>query len=188
MARYRLTESRLRGLIREAVKSVLNEKNWKTFAGAAIKSNDRYNDSLRNARENGETVGFDNKDLKRSGKFADAAIDALKKQYPGIVNQNGRSFEPYWNGDGIGFKAEVTEPIQGLDGKTQTLKINRVNNRNDKIDHLIYDKEGNLENAFYGINDEEYPFNDVEKEVVDDMDMFNRVGRLGYENGVGWKF
>lgn len=76
MKRYRLTESKLRGMIREAVKGMLSELDWKTYMNAANKSYERgpmfqtYADPNEQPNRN-----------ERSRRFAKAAEDALNRDY-----------------------------------------------------------------------------------------------------------
>ena len=107
--------------------------------------------------------GHNKKDLGRVGKFSDAAVKAFKEKYPEVVNQTDRKFDPYCDGYGMGYKAEHTKPAYG--GGTFTT--------------------GNEE--YYGRNvDSDYPYNDIEKDAVKDLDMFSRLGDLGYKKGKGW--
>ena len=169
----RLTESDLHKIIKESVNKVLTELDWKTYASAANKSNRRYFEN-----------GHNKKDLGRVGKFSDAAVKSFKEKYPEVVNQTDRKFDPYCDGYGMGYKAEHTKPAYG--GGTFTTKADRTsNNMSDRVDHIIYDKDGNEE--YYGRNvDSDYPYNDIEKDAVKDLDMFSRLGDLGYKKGKGW--
>ena len=58
----RLTESKLRGMINEAVNEALNEMNWKTYMAAAKKD-------------------WENGNEERAERFADAAKDAFSKEF-----------------------------------------------------------------------------------------------------------
>ena len=174
--RIRLTESQLHNIIKESVRQMLSELDWKTYASAAEKSNRRYFEK-----------GHNKKDLRRVGKFSDAAVKAFKEKYPEVVNQTDRKFDPYCNGYGMGYNAEYTYPTYN-DGRKSTIKVDRTsNNMSDRVDHIIYDKDGNEE--YYGRNvDSDYPYNDIEKNAVKDLDMFSRIGVLGYKKGKGWKY
>lgn len=74
--KYRLTENKLRGMIREAVKGVLSELDWKTYMNAAQKSYEdgpifqTYADPNERPNRN-----------ERSRRFAKAAEDALNREY-----------------------------------------------------------------------------------------------------------
>lgn len=73
--RVRLTESQLHNVIKESVKQVLSELNWKTYQNAAKKSHLKTldNDDMSNDEYYNE--------MGRRSRFKHAAEDAFNKEY-----------------------------------------------------------------------------------------------------------
>lgn len=81
--KVRLTESQLHNVIRESVKQVLSELNWKTYANAERKMSKRGNTAYW--RENGEVFPNDIRKAtnarQRASRLGDAAKDAFNREY-----------------------------------------------------------------------------------------------------------
>lgn len=98
--RIRMTESQLHNVIKESVKQVLSELDWKTYQNAAIKAKGGHVvDTLPNDKalyvRTGEKGGLDSVKAKkhyegpndinhRSRAFTNAAVRSFNKQYPSV--------------------------------------------------------------------------------------------------------
>ena len=74
--RIRLTESQLHNIIKESVKQMLSELDWKTYQNAAKKSHLKALDNYYNMPYD----EYDN-EMDRSSRFRHAAEDAFNKDY-----------------------------------------------------------------------------------------------------------
>lgn len=118
--RIRLAESQLHNVIKESVKQVLSELDWKTYASAAGKM-------YRQAREGfgkypNNEIPFDSEHgrmYNRAEKFQKAANDALRKQHgePNFkTNPKGsEEFLHYHNGEYEYKKGKGWQKKDGLD-------------------------------------------------------------------------
>ena len=94
----RLTESQLRGIVKESVKQVISELNWKTYANAAKK-----------AREQGRDSRWD---------FDRATEKALDKQYGGrhLVGTDNETYQDFHTYDDNPFSTDYDRAWRPLKG------------------------------------------------------------------------
>ena len=201
MRRYRLTESRLRGMIREAVKGMLSELDWKTYASAAEKSARRgennYNGYIYGSRKNGNKRG-------RAVDFAKAATDAFNDNFGhgegGEIGQPARagsykgriSTKQPMDPEGIINFSTVSyddgyNPYEPSTSKNNHFKSRRYSAEKRRIPSWNRDKYGeetsNQYKSFTPKSDDEIP--EYEKIGNKEMsDYFN--GNYEYQKGKGW--
>jgi hypothetical protein len=167
--KVRLTESKLHRIIKESVKAVLNELDWKTYMNAARKRKEQ-GDKIRDLyRKNGWNAPYDTSYDQKSGELEKYAQEVFQKKH----GKDGHSHQydgPYTSYRGrYSFKkgddsdAEIKAPVQRhtyYDGSFEDGRHYRYGNGtpslyagrvvDDTFDHF----EGNDEDGFYDRNNE----------------------------------
>lgn len=179
--KIRLTESQLHNMIRESVKQVLSELDWKTYASAADKARDR--------RLNNKDDYDAYRNTEREDAFNDAASKALSKKY------NLRDVETYGDKDNPKKRivkrfgsTSFTSDRDGVDfndGKLYTFgerskhgyAFPRPKSWIDYVMDLPY---------WRNRSDEERRDRYRDNEMNYDIDAFNH-GRYEYVKGKGWQ-
>ena len=88
----RLTESDLHRVIKESVKQVMNELDWRTYDSAAEKSRERYHNAPTGAERDYHSRRYD--------KFNRASDDAFEKRFG--TRQKTSLFEPESDREALG--------------------------------------------------------------------------------------
>ena len=165
----KLTESDLHRIIKESVKRVLSESetgiDWRTLQNAAFKSYNRGYDEHFDDKEQFE------KDMERTGRFAQAARDAFKQQHPTsrgrLVHGNGKRSG---HTDAMGYPSPLAKFYPGYDLRSHTFTGN--------IEQYL-DSCGNNDNSYRLPPSRMTP---AEREVVDFA-----TGKTQYVPGKGWQ-
>ena len=160
----RLTEGDLHRIIKESVNNIIQELNGSTYANAARKSAERYNDyqrqikdkdtflnrlNPRKRREIQNLRDLANKEELRADRFSDAASDNFQREFGYSDDETGFDYKPYISRregyDDSGAKTLTIEPWSSV-------KKNRKYN-NYNFDQ--YQKDKKLAPDNFGLRDED---------------------------------
>lgn len=180
MAKYRLTENKLRNIIKEAV---INELKWQTYANAAKKTK-KWRDEHPYEYDRNRGFAFDN-----------AARDAFDKEY-GLENQYAdRGESGYSRSGSIEFHPNDGE-VEISGSRDHDFGDEDSHGLNHNVYHMSkkYGQDGNYGRTrmwdfphettpeeFYGNKEKAEKFRKAEKDVED-----FKNGKTKYVKGKGW--
>lgn len=178
----RLTESQLRGIVKESVKQVISELDWKTYANAANKMRSERGDSdywYEKGERFPNTVSKAAKARQRAERLGQASKNAFNRDYG---YKNGKKW----------FDDDYAEVGMGGDfGYTDEFAPHAAAWKSDGVDlkkrfpHGVYTTERTPEEFFDGNPDSKAAVNAYNR-AKDEMRNYKR-GNYEYEpNGRGW--
>lgn len=119
--RIRLTESQLHRVIKESVKQVLSELDWKTYANAAKKRALQGNDDKAHALDDAATKSF-NRKYEDEMPFARGNIATVYSPERGYNRQFGKISSSYLDQQPTIYDKSLTDPEDWHDSWTQVYK------------------------------------------------------------------